>query len=92
MGALQSIRAAHSHQFASIGDKFHAHGVRKQAFILGSEANVATNVELLAAKILAQNLAGSFVDGNEAQERANHCRLARTIGSKQPDCARRNRQ
>ena len=89
---LQRIGRRHANQLAGVGDELDADDVRKQAFIFRRKANLPADIELALAEIEAQNLAGAAVDGDQAQERANHRRLAGAVGAKQTNRAGRNAQ
>ena len=63
VGPLQGVLAAHADQLAGVGDELDAVDVREQALVLGREADLAADVELLPAEVHAEDLARPLVDG-----------------------------
>ena len=77
--------AAHADQLAGVGDELDADHAGEQALVLGHEADRLADVEPAAADVHAQDLALARVDRDQAEQGADHRRLARAVGPEQAD-------
>ncbi len=87
VGALERVLGGHADQFAGVGHELGADGAREQALVFGREADLAADVELLAAEVLVEDLARTVIDGNQAEHGADEGGLAGAVRSQEADGA-----
>ncbi len=90
VGALHGVVGMHADEFTGVGDEFDAYEVREKALIFGGETDLAADFELVFDDVEAEDLGGTGVEGDEAQERADHGCFAGAVGAEEADGAGRD--
>src|SRR5439155_18466117 len=85
MGPLHGVLPRHARQLSGIGYKLHSLDSGEKALVLGHEADGLPDIESPSADVLAEHFAGAAVDGNQAEEGADHRRLAGPVRPQQAD-------
>ena len=85
VGALHGVAGAHAAQLAGVGDEVDAGEAGEEAFVLGDEADGLADVEAVLEDVEAEDAALAAVDGDKAEQGADHGGLARAVGTEQAD-------
>ena len=81
MGTLQRVGPRHAAQLSGVGYEIHPGDTRKEALVLGHEADRLANGEPSGSQIQAEHLSRPRINRDQAQKGTDHGCLARPVRS-----------